>query len=33
MTGLEHNTKLRCLFLHENCIGKIEGLETLTDLV
>ena len=26
LTGLETNTELRCLYVHENCISKIEGL-------
>lgn len=26
-------TNLRCLYLHENLIMKIEGLDTLTELV
>ena len=32
MLGLEHNTLLRSLFMQENLIKKIEGLDTLKDL-
>ena len=32
MLGLEHNTQLRSLFIQENLIKKIEGLDTLQDL-
>ena len=32
MTGLETNTKMVCLYMHENAIGKIESLNTLTAL-
>ena len=33
ISGLETNTKLRCLYMHENCISKIEGLNNLEALV
>ncbi len=32
LDGLETNVKLRSLFLQENMIEKMEGLDTLTDL-
>ena len=32
MLGLEKNTMMRSLFLQENCIEVMEGLDTLTDL-
>jgi len=32
MTGLEENVKLRSLYLQENLIRTIEGLDTLKDL-
>ena len=32
MLGLQDNVKLRSLYLHENVIEEMEGLETLTEL-
>lgn len=32
MLGLEENTQMRSLFIQENVIKKIEGLDNLKDL-
>jgi dynein assembly factor 1 len=32
MLGLEQNTMMRSLFLQENCIDKIEGIDHMKDL-
>ena len=30
LLGLENNREIRCLYIHENCIMKMEGLDNCT---